>query len=192
MAAFALGSLLVPVLIWLLGDRGAVAATGLILPVLVLSMLPWLLRTDQRATAPVVEVSLLRRVPAFAALPPPEIEGLARTLQLVHVPAGQVILRQGEMLRQGEAGNCLYVIADGIVSVSRDRAPLAVLGRGAIFGEIALLTGSPRSADVTAATDAELYALDEAPFVAALTSHAPARRIAQALAHRRITEPGSP
>jgi MFS family permease len=185
MAAFALGSLLVPILIWFLGNRGAVAATGLILPVLMLSMLPWLRRIDQRATVPVVEVSLLRRVPAFAALPPPQIEGLARMLQLVHAPAGQVILRQGE------AGNCLYVIADGVVRVSRDHAPLATMGRGAIFGEIALLTGSPRSADVTAATDAELYALDEAPFVAALTSHAPARRIAYALANRRITEPGS-
>jgi CRP-like cAMP-binding protein len=68
---------------------------------------------------------------------------------------------------------------------------LAAMGRGAMFGEIALFTGSPRSADVTAATDAELYMLGEAPFVAALTSHAPARRIAQALADRRITEPGS-
>jgi MFS family permease len=186
MVAFALGSLLVPVLIWLLSDRGAVAATGLILPVIVLGTLPWLRRVDQRATVPVVEVSLLRRVPAFAALPPPEIEGLARMLQLVHAPAGQVILRQGE------AGDCLYVIADGIVRVSRNHAPLVTMGRGALFGEIALLTGSPRSADVTAATDAELYALDKVPFVAALTSHAPARRIAHALAHRRITEPGSP
>ncbi len=186
MAAFALGSLLVPVLIWLLSDRGAVAATGLILPVIVLGTLPWLRRVDQHATVPVVEVSLLRRVPAFAALPPPEIEGLARMLQLVHAPAGQVILRQGE------AGDCLYVIADGIVRVSRDHAPLVTMGRGALFGEIALLTGAPRSADVTAATDAELYALDKVPFVAALTSHAPARRIAHALAHRRITEPGSP
>jgi MFS family permease len=185
MAAFALGSLLVPALVWLLGDRGAVAATGLILPVLVLGMLPWLRRVDQRATVPVVEVSLLRRVPAFAALPPPELESLARVLELVHAPAGHVIVRQGE------AGTCLYVIADGIVTVSRDRAPLATMGRGAIFGEIALLTGSPRSADVTAATDAELYVLGEAPFVAALTSHAPARRIAQALANRRITKPGS-
>ncbi len=185
MAAYALGSLLVPVLIWLLGDRGAVAAAGLILPVAVLSMLPWLRRVDQRATVPVVEVSLLRRVPAFAALPPPEIEGLARALVPVHAPAGHVIVRQGE------TGDRLYVIADGSVTVSRDRAPLATMGRGSIFGEIALLTGSPRSADVTAATDAELYALDGAPFVAAMTSHAPARRIAHALAHRRITEPGS-
>jgi MFS family permease len=185
MAAFALGSLLVPALIWLLGDRGAVAATGLILPVLVLGMLPWLRRVDQRATVPVVEVSLLRTVPAFAALPPPEIESLARMLELVHAPAGHVILRQGE------AGTCLYVIADGVVTVSRNHAPLATMGRGAIFGEIALLTGSPRTADVTAATDAELYVLGEAPFIAALTSHAPARRIAHALANLRITEPGS-
>ncbi len=185
MAAYALGSLLVPALIWLLGDRGAVAAAGLILPVAVLSMLPWLRRVDQRATVPVVEVSLLRRVPAFAALPPPEIEGLARALKPLHAPAGHVIVRQGE------TGDRLYVIADGSVTVSRDHAPLATMGRGAIFGEIALLTGSPRSADVTAATDAELYALDGAPFMAAMTSHAPARRIAHALAYRRITEPGS-
>ena len=185
MVAFALGSLLVPALIWLLGDRGAVAATGLVLPVLVLGMLPWLRRVDQHATVPVVEVSLLRGVPAFAALPPPEMESLARMLELVHAPAGHVILRQGE------AGTCLYVIAAGIVTVSRDHAPLATMGRGAIFGEIALLTGSPRTADVTAATDAELYVLGEAPFIAALTSHAPARRIAQALANQRITEPGS-
>jgi MFS family permease len=186
MVAFALGSLLVPVFIWLLGDRGAVAAVGLILPAVVLCLLPWLGRIDQRATVPVVEVSLLRRVPAFAALPAPEIEGIARMLQLVHAPAGDVILRQGD------AGSRLYVIADGTVTVSRDHVPLVTMGRGAIFGEIALLTGSPRSADVTAATNAEFYALDKTPFVAALTSHAPAGRIAHALAHRRITEPGSP
>ena len=83
------------------------------------------------------------------------------------------------------------MIADGTVTVTRDQAPLVTMGRGAMFGEIALLTGSPRSADVTAATDAELYALDQVPFIAALTSHAPARRIAHALAHRRMTEPGS-
>jgi Na+/melibiose symporter-like transporter len=185
MAAFALGSLLVPALIWLLGDRGAVAAAGLILPVTVLGTLPWLRRVDQRATVPVVEVSLLRRVPAFAALPPPEIEGLARMLRPVYAPAGRRIVRQGD------AGDRLYVVADGTVTVTRDQAPLVTMGRGAMFGEIALLTGAPRSADVTAATDAELYALDQVPFIAALTGHAPARRIAQALAQRRITEPGS-
>jgi MFS family permease len=185
MAAFALGSLLVPALIWLLGDRGAVAAAGLILPVTVLGTLPWLRRVDQRATVPVVEVSLLRRVPVFAALPPPEIEDLARMLRPVHAPAGHRIVRQGD------AGDRLYVVADGTVTVIRDQAPLVTMGRGDMFGEIALLTGSPRSADVTAATDAELYALDQDPFVAALTSHAPARRIAHALAHRRMAEPGS-
>jgi len=185
MAAFALGSLLVPALIWLLGDRGAVAASGLILPVTVLGTLPWLRRVDQRATVPVVEVSLLRRVPVFAALPPPEIEDLARMLRPVHAPAGRRIVRQGD------AGDRLYVVADGTVTVIRDRAPLVTMGRGEMFGEIALLTGSPRSADVTAATDAELYALDQDPFIAALTSHAPARRIAHALAHRRMTDPGT-
>ncbi len=56
------------------------------------------------------------------------------------------------LLRQGDEGDELYLLLDGIVSVSVDGAPLAELGPGAVLGERAGLGGGRRTATVTALT----------------------------------------
>jgi len=180
MAALAAGSLLVPVLVATVGARGAVVGVGLVLPLLVLATAPRLLALDGQAHVPVVEISLLRRVAMFRALPPPEIEALARNLDPLHARAGELIIRQGDH------GNQLYLVSDGSVSVHRDGRELATLERGQIFGEIALLHSTTRMADVVAVTDTSLYSLAGEPFLAAVTGHLPAHDEAQQLAAERL------
>jgi CRP-like cAMP-binding protein len=90
------------------------------------------------------------------------------------------------VIREGDIGDFFYAIADGEVTVSKRGEPVAVLGRGDCFGEIALLRDVPRTATVTARTPLQLDALDKTSFLAAVTGHDPSARAAEALVHARL------
>lgn len=74
------------------------------------------------------------------------------------------------VFRQGEAGDRMYVIKSGVLEVITqpvDKTPVvtvAFLGVGEVVGELALLTGSPRSATIRCPENAELFRLDKAVF----------------------------
>src|SRR5439155_12849443 len=106
MGALAVGSLLTPLLVGLAGGRAAVIGVGAVLPLALLIAAPRLVAIDRRATVPVVELSLLRSLPLFAPLGPPQLESLARELEPVRAAAGEPIVREGE------AGDRFYVVAD--------------------------------------------------------------------------------
>jgi MFS family permease len=174
------GGLLAPVLIELLGIRGALIASGAILPALAAIFWRRLTAIDRAHPAPTREIELLRAVPIFAPLPAATLEQLAVQLTPVSLPAGR------EIFRQGDAGDRFYVIARGSVGVSIDGAAAGVLGPGDYFGEIALLRDVPRTASVIARTDVELFALEADDFVAALTGHAPSAAAADAVVATRL------
>jgi len=145
---------------------------------------------------PVVEIALLRSLPLFAELPAPAIEGLAAALTPVHLPAGAVLIREGD------PGDAYYAIAAGELDVARDGRFLRRCGRGDGVGEIALLHAIPRTATVTARTAATVYELSRDPFLTAVLGHAPTQRQADRIAdarlaagaeprHRDITGPGA-
>jgi hypothetical protein len=182
MAGLALGALLIPPLVALGGSKAALIGAGLLLPVLGVLTARRLIAVDRSAKVPLVEIALLRSMPLFAPLPAPAIEGLAHALVPLELPAGRVVMHVGE------DGDRFYVIAEGEVAVSRGGETVARLGRGAGFGEIALLEDVPRTATVTALTDVRLYALEKAPFVTAVTGHAPAAQAASALVLQRRGE----
>ncbi|MDX6539511.1 MAG: hypothetical protein QOI71_1121 [Gaiellales bacterium] len=182
MAGLALGALLIPVFVAIGGAKAALVGAGLLLPVLGLLIARSLIVIDRRAKVPLVEIALLRSLSLFAPLPAPALEGLARALERVELPAGTVVMRMGDV------GDRFYAIADGEVEVSRDGTAVARLARGAGFGEIALLDQVPRTATVTASTDVLLYALEKDPFVAAVTGHLPAAQAASALVSARREE----
>jgi CRP-like cAMP-binding protein len=76
------------------------------------------------------------------------------------------VYRNGEtILRQGEVGDCLYVIQSGRVEVLHERdgkaVQLVVLGEGETFGEIALLERGTRSATVRALGEVRVLTLDK-------------------------------
>src|SRR5439155_882461 len=139
-----------------------------------------LVAIDRRATVPVVELSLLRSLPLFAPLGPPQLESLARELEPVRAAAGEPVVREGE------GGDRFYVVADGELGVSAEGRPLRSLRRRDSFGEIALLHDVPRTATVTATTEARLYALARAPFLAAVTAHPDVTEAAERIVGERL------
>jgi hypothetical protein len=179
MTGLAVGSLLASAFVAAAGNRGAFVCFAVLLPVSSLLVLRSLLRADALAL-PVVELMRLRALRIFAPLPPPALEALARALAPVELPAGTAVVREGE------AGDRFYVIADGDVEVTRDGAHVARLRRGDCFGEIALLRNIPRTATVVATTDVLLDTLDKSTFVAAVTGHDPSARAADELVRARL------
>lgn len=182
MVGLALGSLLAIALVALGGAAAAFAGVGALLPLVALSASRRLLYIDRHATAPVVEVALLRQVSMLSLLPPPTLEVLARALIPEAVPAGV------DVVTQGDEGERFYVIADGEVDVIADGTLVATLRRGDGFGEIALMYDVPRTATVRTRTEVRLYALQREDFLVALTGHLPAQTLAQGLASDRLAE----
>lgn len=179
MAGIAAGSAAAAALVALVGARGSFVFLGAALPLGVLLVLRGVLGAD-RASLPVVEIARLRAQPIFAALGPAVLEALARSLEPLSVPAATAVIREGE------PGDRIYLVADGELEATRDGVPVGRLGRGDYFGEIALLRGVPRTATVTALTAARLDALGAEPFLAAVTGHPAAYRAAESLADERL------
>jgi selenocysteine lyase/cysteine desulfurase/CRP-like cAMP-binding protein len=106
-------------------------------------------------------MKLLRDSSFFSAFTGEELRRVLRRLRERAVPAGEVVIREGE-----DGGWC-FLIAEGTIDVtvsrSRGTARLATLGPGKVVGEIALVDRGPRSASCSAHEDAvilELHAED--------------------------------
>ena len=175
-----LGALVAPLLVNWLGDRGALIVAGALLPLLVVPAWPRLNAIDRAVRVPEEQLELLRGNAIFAPLSAATLEQLADRLQQVRVPAGDVIVRQGE------TGDRFYMIEAGTVAVAVDGQAAHELGPGESFGEIALLRGVPRTATVTARTDAVLYALERDAFVPAVTGSGPSLSAAEAVIGMRL------
>ncbi|MDQ2981702.1 MAG: MFS transporter, partial [Actinomycetota bacterium] len=180
-----IGAILAPLLITAFGARGALIAAGVVLSVLALLFWRPLSAVDAATAGKESELALLRAIPIFAPLSPLTLEQLASRLSRVRAGAGEVVFRQGD------PGDRFYVIGDGEVAVELDGRPPVTLGRGAYFGEIALLRDVPRTATVTARTEVELYALERDVFIAAVSGHAPSAEAADAVIASRLSSAGA-
>jgi MFS family permease len=174
------GGLLAPLLVAGLEARGALIVTGAILPALALLAWRRLSVLDEATAVPVRELELLRRVRLFHPLPAPQIERLARRLEPVTARPGEAIVRQGD------PGDRFYVVSSGNVEVSANGAAIRTLGAGDCFGEIALIEDRPRTATVTARTDADLYALGREDLVEAVTGSVRSAESAAKLIEERL------
>jgi MFS family permease len=183
MAALAVGSAIAPILVVTIGVDATFVLAGLSLPVVALFVLHRIRSVDRDARlADPADVALLRGTPIFEPLGPASIERVARNLVQIEADPGMIVIREGD------PGDRFYVIEEGEVEVSRHGEPLAKLGPGDFFGEIALLRNVPRTATVTASGAASLRSLDRAQFLAAVTG-SPAGAVALAdVMDRRVAE----
>lgn len=96
---------------------------------------------------------LLAECPLFTGAEADDLATLARTATEVTFPRGRVIVRQGEI------GTGFFVIVDGRVRVVRDGETIASLGPGDFFGELSVIDGLPRVAQVVAEEETTCLAL---------------------------------
>ncbi len=94
------------------------------------------------------EVDLLRRIPLFANVEPSKLKLLAFTSERIAFEAGHILFNQGDM------GDAAYIVIEGeaevLVNGPVGPVQVAVLGRNAIVGEIAILCDVPRTATIRA------------------------------------------
>ena len=124
----------------------------------------------------------LGRLTIFQYLKQDALERLAGQLSLVSLP-------EGPIFKEKDPVHGLYIIKSGNAKVTKSaqggetEAVLAILGQGDSFGEIGLIDGMPRSADVSAMQATECYLLDRDVFFSLLEQHPEmARHMLQALA----------
>ncbi|WP_028637642.1 MFS transporter [Nocardioides sp. URHA0032] len=178
-AAMALGAATAPLLVHLLGLRGAMAALGLLVVVIAVASLPRMRRLDARLAEP-EHTALLRGIDVFAPLPPAAVESLAGKLQPTPYAAGATVMATGDH------ADGFFVILSGRVEVTRDGALLRTEGPGEYVGEIGLLRDVPRTATVTATEDTVLLRLDRTDFLTAVTGTPAATRAADAVVADRL------
>lgn len=167
------GAAMAPLLIELLSPYGAFVPLGLGTAGLTVLCVLFVRDLDRRAVYPVETIELLRSVRFLGVLPAVDLERLARTATWLDVAADE------DVVREGEQGDRFYVVAAGELRVSVGGAVRPHhLVRGDGFGEIALLRSVPRTATVSAVTDARLVAIDSADFLAAVTGSRDGRMLA--------------
>ena len=104
------------------------------------------------------KMELLKSAPLFAGCSKSELRALASS-------ADELDLREGTVLtREGRAGREFFVLISGTAKVTKNGRKVADLGEGDWFGEIALLTDTPRTATVTATSPVDVLVITDRSF----------------------------
>jgi CRP/FNR family cyclic AMP-dependent transcriptional regulator len=104
------------------------------------------------------KVELIRHAPLFAHLSKRELEQIAQL-------ADEIDLREGkEMTKQGSRGREFFVLLEGDADVEKDGHTINTLGAGDFFGEIALVSDTPRTATVTATSPVRALVITDRSF----------------------------
>jgi predicted MFS family arabinose efflux permease len=179
----AVGSAIVPLLVSVLGATATFAVAGALMPTLLIVGWSRLHALDAgERPYPGAELELLRSMPIFRPLGPATLERLLMHLAPLDVETGAAIIRQGE------PGDLFYAVEDGEFVVSVSGQAVARIGRGAFFGETALLRNAPRNATVTALTPGRLLTLPREEFLAAVTGSRTSVRAADRVIERHSGE----
>lgn len=107
-------------------------------------------------------VEHLRNVPLFQSCSQKDLEKIAKAGDEVSMPAGSLIVDQGQTGREA------FVILEGSVTVRRNGKKISSMGPGNIVGELSLLDHGPRTATVTCDTDCTFLLLDQRKFLAVI------------------------
>jgi CRP/FNR family cyclic AMP-dependent transcriptional regulator len=129
----------------------------------------------------------LKDVPFFSTLSKRELSEVSQQVDEIDVAEGKTLAREGDI------GHEFFVVADGTAEVKRGGTPVAELGPGDFFGEMALLGEDRRNATVTATSPMRLLVMTRQSF-RALDRTMPSvhAKVAEAIEARRpTTEPAA-
>src|SRR5438552_278773 len=112
----------------------------------------------ERSTLSPSAYTVLHTFPPFRGLGAAQREELAGRFHEQRHAKGTVLFREGD------AGESFYIVVSGQVEVRAGGRVVAYFGPGECFGEMALLTGAPRSATVVVVLDCRLLTLDGSAF----------------------------
>ncbi len=121
----------------------------------------------------------LRNVPLFSSCSTKDLQKIARAGDEITMPAGAVIVDQGQTGREA------FIVMEGTVTVRRNGKKVGTLGPGTIVGELSLLDHGPRTATVTCDTECTLLLITQRHFSTVLDEvPALAHKLLAALAGR--------
>ena len=124
-------------------------------------------------------IFILKGCPIFSELPGSTLAKIAPFLEERHVPAGTVLIQQGEV------NQSLYIVVDGQVRLHKDDEEEAVLGKKEVFGEFALLSTETCSTTATTLEETTLLILEQDLLYELMSAHTDiARGIIQVLSQR--------
>jgi hypothetical protein len=170
--AITLGAAIASPVIDAVGLAGSLWLFGTAPIALVVLALPALRGLDREAAAHVAEleprIAALAGTSVFAVADRALLERLAEGAREIEVPQGEAIITEGE------PADALYVLLSGAaevrVAADHETRPRAILGAGAIFGEIGLIEQRPRGATVTARSSLRALRVDGERFLEALSA----------------------
>ncbi len=104
------------------------------------------------------KVLVLKSLNLFKETPENILADLAPLMKEIQYEQGT------EIFKEGETGDCMYIIQQGNIKIHKGNTTLAILKEKEVFGELSLLDADTRSASATADTDCILYKIDQEPF----------------------------
>ena len=104
------------------------------------------------------KVELIKKAPLFAQCTKKELEAIATYADELTLPEGK------ELTKQGARGREFVVIVEGSADVRKNGRRVNRLGAGDFVGEIALLSGAPRTATVTTTSPTRILVLTDSAF----------------------------
>ena len=180
LVSLAIGAILVPLVASVIGVQRTLVVVALILPIGIAFAWFGLASMDRVALIPTRALELLRAVPLFAPLAPPQLESVARRARWMTVEPGEIVIREGD------TGDAYYVLESGELEFQQGETFLrGTTERGYGFGEIALLRDVPRTATVRAVQPSVVLTLGRADFLEVVTGHPQAHAAASRIVAER-------
>ena len=110
-------------------------------------------------------IALLKSTPVFANTSEKSLASMIKSAAEKTVSPGE------KVVQQGKGGVGFYLILDGKAEVIKDGKKLAELGSGNFFGELGVIDGQPRTADVVAVTETKCWILSQWAMKSIIANH---------------------
>ena len=125
------------------------------------------------------KIDLIKGVPLFASASKQELGEIASIADEIDLPEGKVLIKEGDTGRE------FFVLIEGTAEVTRGGRKVASIGPGDFFGEIALISRTPRNATITTTSPVRALVITDRAF-RQLLDHSPQIQIGvlSALAER--------